>query len=135
MAGITWEHLYNMAKEKLNPRIISPFIKSGDVSACILTKSGKVFTGVCIDAACGLGMCAEQNAIANMITNDESQIVKLVCVMSDGSVVKPCGACREYLMQLDKNSSDIEILTDYETKEIVKLKELLPGWWGNKAYV
>lgn len=37
----------------------------------------EIYTGVCIDTACTLGMCAERNAIANMITNGEGKIVKL----------------------------------------------------------
>lgn len=86
--------------------------------------------GVCIDTASTLGMCAERNAIANMITNGESQIDKVVAVMSDGTVGSSCGACREYMMQLDKNSGDIEILLDLETKKTVRLKELIPDWWG-----
>ena len=81
-----WKELYNKAKEKLNPRMVSPFIEAGGVAAAILTESGNVYTGVCIDTACTLGMCAERNAIANMITNGESKIVRLVCVMRDGSV-------------------------------------------------
>lgn len=75
-------------------------------------------------------MCAERNAIANMITNGESEIIKLVCIDSKGNVGLPCGACREYLMQLSKNSKDIEILMDEKTKEFVKLEELIPDWWG-----
>lgn len=75
-------------------------------------------------------MCAERNAIANMITNGESQIDKIVAVMPDGKVGSPCGACREYMMQLDCKSGEIEILLDLETKKTVKLKELIPHWWG-----
>lgn len=75
-------------------------------------------------------MCAERNAIANMITNGESRIDKVVAVMPDGWVGSPCGACREYMMQLDKNSGEIEILLDIETKKTVRLKELVPNWWG-----
>ncbi len=33
-------------------------------------------------------------------------------------------------MELDKNSGDIEILADYETRQTVTLKELTPDWWG-----
>lgn len=73
---------------------------------------------------------AERNAIANMITNGESEIIKLVCIDSKGNVGLPCGACREYLMQLSKSSKNIEILKDIDSKEIVKLDELIPGWWG-----
>ncbi len=127
-----WDTLYHAAKEKLNPRTISPFIEAGGVAAAILTDSGNIYTGVCIDTACSLGMCAERNAIANMITNGESKIKKLVCVMRDGRVASPCGACREYLMQLDPDSSSMEILMDHETMRTVTLGELCPDWWGKE---
>ncbi len=129
-----WKKLYNIAKEKQNPRQISSFIEAGSVSSAILTKSGNVYTGVCIDTACSLGMCAERNAIANMITNSDNEIVKLICITSDGKVGSPCGACREYLMQLHKNSQNIEILVDLDTQSTVKLGELIPDWWGQNRF-
>ena len=125
-----WKKLYHAAKAVQNGRVISPFIEAGGVAAAILTKQGNIYVGVCIDTACTLGMCAERNAIANMITNGESQIAKVVAVMPDGSVGSPCGACREYMMQLDKSSGEIEILLDLDTEKTVKLKELVPDWWG-----
>ena len=125
-----WNKLYNAAVKVQNGRTISPFIDAGGVAAAILTKQGNIYVGVCIDTASTLGMCAERNAIANMITNGESQIDKVVAVMPDGRVGSPCGACREYMMQLDKKSGDIEILLDLETKKTIKLKELIPDWWG-----
>ncbi|MBO7296148.1 MAG: cytidine deaminase, partial [Clostridia bacterium] len=75
----TWQELYDMAKERLNPRVLTPFMDAGGVAAAVLTDQGNVYVGVCIDTCSGLGMCAERNAIANMITNGESRIVKLVC--------------------------------------------------------
>ena len=125
-----WNELYNAALKAQNSRTVSPFIEAGGVAAAILTKKGNIYIGVCIDTACTLGMCADRNAIANMITNGESQIDKVVAIMPDGKVGSPCGACREFMMQLDKNSGDIEILLDMETKKTVKLKELVPEWWG-----
>jgi cytidine deaminase len=127
-----FKELYEIALKKINPRKISPFIDAGEVSAAILTESGNVYTGVCIDTACSLGMCAERNAIANMITDGESKIVKLVCCFEDGRTGLPCGACREFLMQLDKDSGNIEILINYEGIETIKLKALMPMWWGDK---
>lgn len=129
-----WDKLYNEARKVQNGRIISPFIEAGSVAAAILTKSGNIYVGVCIDTASTLGMCAERNAIANMITNGEHLIDKVVAVTPDGSVGSPCGVCREYMMQLSKNSGDIEILTDLETKQTVNLKELIPDWWGYSRY-
>ena len=129
-----WEKLYDAAVNVQNARVISPFIEAGGVAAAILTKQGNIYVGVCIDTASTLGMCAERNAIANMITNGESQIDKVVAVMSDGSVGAPCGACREYMMQLDKESGEIEILLDLETKKTVLLKELVPEWWGTGRF-
>ena len=125
-----WETLYFAAKKVQNPRRLSSFIDAGGVAAAILTTKGNIYVGVCIDTACTLGMCAERNAIANMITNGEHQIDKLVAVMEDGRVGAPCGACREFLMQLDENSSQIEILMDYENRKTVRLEELIPEWWG-----
>ncbi|WP_434302908.1 cytidine deaminase family protein [Clostridium botulinum] len=125
-----WEEMYKKARMIQHGREISPFIEAGGVAAAILTKKGNVYVGVCIDTASTLGMCAERNAIANMITNGESQIDKVVAVMPDGKVASPCGACREYMMQLDRESGEIEILLDLESKKTVKLKELIPDWWG-----
>ena len=130
MMDTIWSRLYEAAKAKLNPRVISPFVDAGGVAAAILTEDGNIYTGVCIDTSCSLGMCAERNAIANMITNGEHEIDKVVAVMPNGGVGAPCGACQELMMQLGETSGEIEILTDYEARETVKLKDLLPNWWG-----
>lgn len=125
-----WEELYDKAKSIRNNREVSGMISAGCVGAAILTKDHNIYTGVCIDTASSLGMCAERNAIANMITNGKNEIIKLVCIDSKGNIGFPCGACREYLMQLSKNSKNIEILKDKDTKETINLEELIPNWWG-----
>lgn len=125
-----WEELYDKAKNIRDDREVSGMINAGCVGAAILTKGHNIYTGVCIDTASSLGMCAERNAIANMITNGENEIVKLVCIDSKGNIGFPCGACREYLMQLSKNSKNIEILKNKDNNEIIKLEELIPNWWG-----
>ena len=125
----TWDRLYIAARKVQYERKISPTIDAGAVCAALLTEKGNIYTGVCIDTACSLGMCAERNAIANMITNGESHIKKIAAVMPDGKAGMPCGACREFMMQLDECAGEIEIHCDYETKGTVKLKALLPDWW------
>ena len=125
-----WDKLYIAARKAQNERKLSPLIEVGSVSAAILSAKGNIYTGVCIDTACSLGMCAERNAIANMITNAESQIVKIVAVMPHGKAGMPCGACREFMMQLNKTAGETEILCDYETKKVIRLKSLTPEWWS-----
>ena len=94
------------------------------------SKNGNIYTGVCIDTCSTLGICAERNAIFNMITNGEQEIQKVLAVMSDGKTGAPCGACRELMVQLmPDNYKEIEIMLDYQVEKIVTLGELTPEWW------
>lgn len=115
---------YNAARNVVNPKKISEQMCSGGVGAAVVTKKGNIYTGVCIDTDCSLGMCAERNALSTMITNGEFEVKAVVAVNKKGQVLPPCGACREFMMQL-KNSSDIEILVDNKGTA-VKLKDLMP---------
>lgn len=125
-----WEKLYSAAKSIQNYRKISDFIDAGGVAAAVLSSSGKIYTGVCIDTCSTLGICAERNAIFNMITNGESEICKVLAIMPDGKTGAPCGACRELMVQLmPEKYRDIEIMLDYESGRVVKLGELTPEWW------
>ena len=81
-----------------------------------------------------MGLCAERNAMANMITHGESVIRKIVAVEANGKVCMPCGVCREYMMQLGLQGKDIEILLDKDTMETIRLEELVPNWWGYSRY-
>lgn len=126
----SWDQLYISARKVQYERSISPLIEAGAVSAALLTSKGNIYVGVCIDTACSLGMCAERNALANMITNGENQILKIVAVMPDGKAGMPCGACREFMMQLHQSAGETEILCDYETKKVIQLASLLPDWWS-----
>ena len=122
--------MYNAAKSVLNERRISEYVTCGEVSAAVLSKSGKIYTGVCIDTCSTLGICAERNAIFNMITYGECEIDKVLAIMPDGSNGAPCGACRELMVQLMPGKyGDIEILMDYKTGKVVKLSDLTPLWW------
>ena len=125
-----WTELYEAAKAVLAPRRISEYVTAGEVSAAILSKSGRIYTGVCIDTCSTLGICAERNAIFNMVTNGEQEIDKVLCILPDGSNGAPCGACRELMVQLMPDSyKDIEIMLDYTTGRTVTLGEITPEWW------
>lgn len=127
-----WKILYDRAKSVQGERKLSLLMEAGSVGASVLTDQGNIYTGICIDTACGMGMCAERNAIANMLTNGESKIVKIAAVMPDGSSGTPCGVCREFMMQLGEDSGNIEILLSLDPLKTVRLKEMFPDWWGKK---
>ena len=76
-----WEELYNAARAVQGGRRISEYVEVGGVAAAVLSDSGKIYTGVCVDTACTLGICAERNAIFNMITNGEHRISKVIAIM------------------------------------------------------
>lgn len=125
-----WTEMYEAAKAVQNGRQISHYVEAGGVAAAILSSSGKIYVGVCVDTCSTLGICAERNAIFNMITNGEQEIKKVLAIMPDGSSGAPCGACRELMVQLMPGKyKDIEIMLDYETGRTITLGEITPEWW------
>ena len=125
-----WEDLYKVAKNVQNPREVSERIYAGGVAAAIEASSGKIYTGVCVDTSCSLGICAERNAIFNMITNGDNEVKRVLAIMSDGKTGAPCGACRELMTQLmPKSYQHVEIMLDYKKEKVVTLGELTPEWW------
>ncbi|CUO22799.1 Cytidine deaminase [Turicibacter sanguinis] len=63
-----FEDLILKATEVLNPRQLSSAAEAGSVAAALLTNSGQIYTGICIETKCSMGFCAEHAAAAAMIT-------------------------------------------------------------------
>ncbi len=125
-----WEKMLAAALAVQNGRQVSEYVEAGWVSAAVLSGSGKIYTGVCVDTCSTLGICAERNAIFNMITNGESEIRRVLAVMPDGRSGAPCGACRELMVQLMPDTyKNVEILMDSESGRVMTLGELTPEWW------
>lgn len=126
----SWEELFQAAKAVQKGRSISKYVKAGGVAAAIRAKSGKIYTGVCIDTCSTLGICAERNAIFHMITEGEQEIDQVLAIMPDGRTEAPCGACRELMVQLMPDSyQEIRIMLDITKGKVVTLGELTPAWW------
>jgi len=126
-----WKEMYEAAKAVWNPRKVSDYVTCGEVAAAVMSSSGRIYTGICIDTCSTLGICAERNAIFNMLTNGEQEIARVLCIAPDGRCGgAPCGACRELMVQLMAGHyQDVEILVDFETGKTVTLGEMTPGWW------
>ncbi|AGK96124.1 cytidine deaminase family protein [Clostridium pasteurianum] len=121
---MTFDELYDIAKNTLNPRELSKNSYAGSVAAAILSESGKVYTGVCIDTPSSMGFCAEHSAIASMITAGENRIVKLIAVYKDGKIIPPCGRCREFICQIHDDNYKCEVMIKKD--KVVTIDDLLP---------
>lgn len=125
-----WEVMLEAAKAVQNGRKVSDYVEAGCVAAAIRSASGRIYTGVCVDTASTLGICAERNAIFQMLTAGENRLERVAAVMPNGKCGAPCGACRELMVQLMPDAyRDVQILMDAETGRTVTLGELTPEWW------
>lgn len=135
-----WEILYERAKEQYHPEDVSPFIYAHNVVCALETAKGDIYTGFCIESCGGvMDLCAERVAALNMYVNSGQTKIKRLIAFRDkapsgGSSGMPCGACREFLYQLNEENEDMEIMVDFAKRETVTLKELMPQWWGKERY-
>jgi cytidine deaminase len=69
------------------------------VGAALLTKSGKVYTGVNVEnASYGLTICAERVAITKAVSEGERKF-QAIAVVAPSKALSPCGACRQVLAE------------------------------------
>ena len=136
-----WTQMYEAAKKEYHPEDVSPFIQAHHVVAAVQSaKTGKIYTGFCIEGASGvINLCAERVAALNMYINEGNLTVRRMIAFRDKAPAvnggRPCGACREFFMQAAYENRNMEILTDFGTRKTVLLKGLIPNWWGDKRYL
>ena len=98
---------------------------AGSIGSALFTADKhSLFTGINLDLKCGMGICAEQAAIMEMLKARQTQIESLVNVHHSGEIYLPCGRCREFIAQINKNNLKTKIITP--EKRIVTLEEILP---------
>lgn len=135
-----WERLYLKAKEQYAPQDVSPFVCAHHVVCAIESENGEIFTGFCIESCSGvMNLCAERVAALNMYMTSGQTVIKRMIAFRDkapygGGSGMPCGACREFLMQLSEKNRNTEIMVGYESRKTVTLGELIPEWWGDERY-
>ncbi len=96
------------------------------VGAALLTKSGKIFTGVNVEnAAYPDSICAERSAIFSAVSAGERAFDAIAVVTRNGG--SPCGSCRQVLSEF---GLDIEVVLADEGGELqdrTSVRDLLPG--------
>jgi cytidine deaminase len=106
-----------------------------EVGAALRTRSGKVFTGVNLDAYLGrMAVCAEAVALGRAVVDlGDTGIETIVAVRHPPpnekdqriAVVSPCGACRELIFDYDRKAR--VIVPNGKSAAVVPIAELLPN--------
>jgi cytidine deaminase len=107
-----------------------------EVGAALRTRSGKVFTGVNLDAYLGrMAVCAEAVALGRAVVDigADSGIETIVAVRHPPpgdkdqtvKVVSPCGACRELIFDYDRDAR--VIVPNGTSPAVVPIAALLPN--------
>lgn len=69
-----------------------------------------------------------------MFVNSGQTKIKRIATFRDlppnGNLSIPCGACREFLLQLSVENSHTEVIMDYDSRRTITIEELTPMWWG-----
>jgi cytidine deaminase len=106
------------------PLLCSAECTAGGVGAAALSEGGRVFTGICLDARCSLGFCAEHAAIAEMLKHRLTRIVAIVAATDNGEIIPPCGRCRELIRQIDPANWETAVVV--APGNLARLADLLP---------
>lgn len=121
---MTDKELYRIAND-VKENAYAPY--SGfRVGAALLTRSGKVYTGVNVEnASYGATLCAERGAVSKAVSEGEREFRALAIASSAGEAM-PCGICRQVLMEFEP---ELRVITgkDEDHLENYSLSELLPG--------
>jgi cytidine deaminase len=97
------------------------------VGAALLTKSGKIYTGVNVEnASYGLTICAERVAVGNAVSDGCRQFVA-IAIVAPTSKVTPCGACRQVLAEFGDSVVLCADSRRLARVHVYQLAELLPA--------
>ena len=119
--------LISLAKQKIRPKKINSRIKLAEAVCVALSLKGNVYYAYSLQASCGLGCCAEQFVIGEMLKNDEYIISKLVVLDKLGNILPPCGKCCELITQISSENKKTQVVLA-ETQSI-ELNKVFPIDW------
>jgi cytidine deaminase len=124
IADIDWNALRHKATRAAEGAY-APYSRFS-VGAAALVDDGRVVTGCNVEnVSYGLGLCAECGVVCALHSTGGGRLVALACVDARGSVLMPCGRCRQVLLE----HGGPELLIDHPAGPR-RLAELLPDAFG-----
>lgn len=124
MSHIDWQALEAAAKDAMD-RAYAPYSKF-PVGAAALTDDGRIISGCNVEnASYGLTLCAECTLVGQLHMGGGGRLLAFYCVDGDGSILMPCGRCRQLLYEF--RAPGMQLMTSQGIKTMDKV---LPDAFG-----
>ncbi|MCW3764996.1 MULTISPECIES: cytidine deaminase [Paenarthrobacter] len=124
MSHIDWQALEAAAKDAMD-RAYAPYSKF-PVGAAALTDDGRIISGCNVEnASYGLTLCAECTLVGQLHMGGGGRLVAFYCVDGDGSILMPCGRCRQLLYEF--RAPGMQLMT---SQGIKTMDQVLPDAFG-----
>ena len=125
VGDIDWPVLVDRATEAAQ-HAYAPYSRLR-VGAAAVVDDGRVVIGCNVEnASYGLALCAECALVGQLHLSGGGRLVALVAVDGDGTVLSPCGRCRQLLME--HGGPELAVLGIGGVKP---MSELLPDSFGS----
>ncbi len=103
------------------------------VGAALLTKSGKVYTGVNVEnVSYSPTICAESTALVKAVTDGETEFEAVAVISDSEDYTSPCGVCRQRIFEFG-NDIDVIIANGKREYKVYKIKDLLPAGFNKET--
>ncbi len=114
------------AAEKAQGNAYAPYSEF-KVGAALLSEKGNIYSGCNVEnGSYGLTVCAERNAIFDMVKNGEKEIKKIVIIGDTDDYLSPCGACRQVIAEFSENETEVFMFNKAGGYKKVTVDEIIP---------
>ena len=121
---VDWDELKAAAVEAME-HAYAPYSRF-KVGAAALVDDGRTVTGCNVEnAAYGVALCAECGLVSQLHITGGGRLTHFVCVNADGSLIMPCGRCRQLLWE--NGGPSLELLT---ATGVRTMSDVLPDAFG-----
>ena len=119
-----WERLREAAVEIMG-RAYAPY-SHYPVGAAARVDDGRLVVGCNVEnAAYGVGLCAECGMVSSLHASGGGRLTHAVCVDGQGTVIMPCGRCRQLLFE--NGGPSLLLMTGAGVR---RMDEVLPDAFG-----
>jgi cytidine deaminase len=127
--GIDWEALRAAATAAMR-NAYAPY-SHFPVGAAALTDDGRIVAGCNVEnASYGVTLCAECSLVSGLHMSGGGQLVAFSCVDGNGTVLMPCGRCRQLLFEHAVPGMLLETVSGIRT-----IEEVLPDAFGPRQLI